>query len=284
MTTPLKKHWPKRPVLDYSKDEFIRINVGTAPNIDTFYVSKIRLAYYSPYFRTSLNFPREDSQVIELPDMCPKIFRHIVQYMNTGTIIIPESNEVIVDHNYPKNTPRERHLNLPTLAHIWFLAHYLLIPHIQNIAIFLMHARMKYSADTREFSVDEMITALNIACGTDGTIIAEGNDVIDLLQLWMIWDSDIDDWAHDQKERVPGKVLDIVAATWRMDRNSPYYHDYYMPRGYGIGEANDHYVKDKIDEGDVVEGLPEFPRYKDSYEEDRKQKEKRKSEPGFHST
>ncbi|TGO36202.1 hypothetical protein BHYA_0132g00110 [Botrytis hyacinthi] len=116
MTTPSKKHWPKRPLLDYSEDEFIRIKVGIEPQLKDFNVSKIRLAYYSPYFRTSLNFPREDSQVIELPDICPKIFRHIVQYMNTGTIIIPESDEVIVDHNYSKNTPRERHLDLPTLA------------------------------------------------------------------------------------------------------------------------------------------------------------------------
>ncbi|TGO58054.1 hypothetical protein BCON_0059g00330 [Botryotinia convoluta] len=204
MTTPSKKHWPKRPILEYSEDEFIRIKVGTEPNLKNFNVSKIRLAYYSPYFRTSLNFPREDSQVIELPDVCPKIFRHIVQYMNTGTIIIPESDEIIVDHNYPKNTPKEQHMDLPTLARIWFLAHYLLIPHIQNIAIYLIFARIHHGTDIRAFSVDEMITALNIACGTDGTVIAEGNDVIDLLQRWMIWDSDIDDWANDQRERIPG--------------------------------------------------------------------------------
>ncbi|KAF7951207.1 uncharacterized protein EAE97_002758 [Botrytis byssoidea] len=266
MTIPSRKHWPKRPLLDYSEDEFIRIKVGTEPNHKNFNVSKIRLAYYSPYFRTSLNFPREDSQVIELPDICPKIFRHIVQYMNTGTIIIPESDEVIVDHNYPKNTPRERQLDLPILARIWFLAHYFLIPHTQNIAIRLMHARLKYSADPLVFIVDEMVTALNIACGAEGTLVAEDNGVINLLRRWMIWVTKTDDWADYQRERVPVEILDIIAATWENYRNSQEY-GIHRPTGSGIGRACHYYVENKIDGGDVVKGLPGFPRNRDSGEE-----------------
>ncbi|KAF7884219.1 uncharacterized protein EAF02_004555 [Botrytis sinoallii] len=282
MTTPSREHWPKKPILDYSyaamigrsflttarysKDEFIRINVGTPPNIDTFYVSKIRLAYYSPYFRTSLNFPREDSQVIELPDTCPKIFRHIVQYMNTGTIIIPESDEVIVDHNYSENTPRERHLDLPILVPIWFLAHYLLIPHIQNIAIHLMYARVTHSGDIRASIVDETVAALDIACGTDGTVVEEDNNVIDLLQRWMNWISDIGPWADDQTDRISGKVLGIMAASSRENDKSQDYNGYYIPMRADIGHVFHYYVEDKIDGGDVVEGLPDFPPYRDSYE------------------
>ncbi|KAF7918047.1 hypothetical protein BELL_0077g00140 [Botrytis elliptica] len=287
MTTPSRKHWPKKPILDYSyaatigrsflttahysKDEFIRINVGTPPNIDTFYVSKIRLAYYSPYFRTSLNFLREDSQVIELPDTCPKIFRHIVQYMNTGTIIISESDEVIVDHKYSKNTPRERHLDLPILARIWFLAHYLLIPHIQNIAIHLMYARVTHSGDhsgdIRASIVDETVAALDIACGNDGTVVEEDNNVIKLLQRWIIQISIKNPWFDDRKRRFSGKALGIMAATWRESDNSQDYDDYIIPLRVEIRHVFQYYVEDKIDGGDVMEGLPDFPPYRDSDEE-----------------
>ncbi|TGO57631.1 hypothetical protein BOTNAR_0197g00110 [Botryotinia narcissicola] len=217
MTMPSRKHWPKRPLLDYSEDEFIRIKVGTEPNHKNFNVSTIRLAYYSPYFRTSLNFPREDSQVIELPDICPKIFRHIVQYMNTGTIIIPESDEVI-------------------------------------------------RADPLVFIVDEMVTALNIACGAEGTVVAEDNGVINLLRRWMIWITKIDDWTDYQRERVPVEILNIIAATWENYQNSQEY-GIYTRTGSGIGKTCHYYVEDKIDGGDVVKGLPGFPRNRDSGEE-----------------
>ncbi|TEY61061.1 hypothetical protein BOTCAL_0175g00120 [Botryotinia calthae] len=257
MTTPSKKHWPKRPILDYSEDEFIRIKVGTEPNLKHFNVSKIRLAYHSPYFRTSLNFPREDSQVIELPDACPKIFRHIVQYMNTGSIVIP-----IYDRKNGK------HLDLPTLTHIWFLAHYLLIPRVQNIAIARIFYRLDHGESEPVFKVDEMVTTLNIVCGTDGTVIADDNNVYSLLGSYMTWHSDYPHWTDEQKNKVPRKVLSLMAEVLRdycVDtktyRNS-------LSVNLGIGNLRCYYVDDKIDDEYVTLNLPDFVLQNDEKQEE----------------
>ncbi|KAJ8058247.1 hypothetical protein OCU04_012441 [Sclerotinia nivalis] len=250
MTAPSKKHWPKRPVLDYSRDEFVRITVGTAPNIDTFNVSKIRLAYYSPYFRTSLNFPREDSQVIALPDICPKIFRHIVQYMNTGTIIISASDQAITRHTYPDKRPKE-HMDLPTLARIWFLAHYFLIPHAQNIAMSLMYQRINHGPRDPDFAVEEMATAINIASDTDGTVVADENFVLKLLQDYMKWHSFYHQWTAEQKERIPREVLDAVVVALRkfcVQRDL-------LAGKMSMAPVHHYYVQDKIDDGDATRDL-----------------------------
>lgn len=187
--------------------------------------------------------------------------------MNTGTIIIPESDEVIVGHNYSENTPKERHLDIPTLARIWFLAHYLLISHIQNIAIHLMYERVTHSGCMRAAIVDETVAALDIACGTDGTVVEEDNNVIELLQRWMNWISDSGHWADDQRERISGEDLDIMAATWRENDKSQDYNGYYIPMGAEIGNVFYYYVKDKIDGGDVAKGLPRFSQKRDSCKE-----------------
>ncbi|KAI9644622.1 hypothetical protein NHQ30_006644 [Ciborinia camelliae] len=227
MALPSRKHWPKRPTLDYTKDEFIRIVVGTAPNVETFNVSKIRLAYYSPYFRTSLNFPRNDSQVIELPEICPQIFRHIVQYMNTESIILPDADE----------------LNLPTLARIWFLAHYLLIPYIQNIAIAYMYEYVT-SLCRPPFTIDEITTTITIASGADTTMVGDKNEVLDLLTEYLACFSHYDHWTTEQRERVPRKVLDNVVGIFMRETSQR-----------RIWPVKYFFVEDIIDDEKATKGL-----------------------------
>ncbi|KAF7913018.1 uncharacterized protein EAF01_002039 [Botrytis porri] len=151
---------------------------------------------YYENFHSSLNFPSEDSQIIELPDICPKLFCHIVQYMNTTSIDTPTSD------NKRSECP-----NLPTLTYIWFLAHYLLIPRVQDIAILRIFGLLDHVESEPVFEVDEMVTALNIACGTDGIMVADDNNVYSLLGSYMIWHSDYRHWTDEQKDKVPRKVL-----------------------------------------------------------------------------
>ncbi|CCD50356.1 hypothetical protein BofuT4_P090430.1 [Botrytis cinerea T4] len=241
MTTPSKKHWPKRPILDYSEDEFVRIKVGTEPNLQHFNVSKIRLAYHSPYFRTSLEFPREDSQVIELPNICPKIFRHIVQYMNTGSIFVPVSDKTNVEH-----------LNIPTLTHIWFLAHYLLIPRVQNIAIARIYRSLSRGGYGSVFDVDGMVTALNIACGTDGTVVEDDNNVYSLLGSYMVSRSNYCHWTDEQKNKVPRKILNLMAEALRVSCDGTETCRVSVPTYFGIEHPSRYYVDDKTDDEKAI--------------------------------
>ncbi|ESZ90640.1 hypothetical protein SBOR_8974 [Sclerotinia borealis F-4128] len=92
MDTLITKFRRGGPFLDFTRDdESIIIKVGIEPNNAEFKVSKLRLDYYSPYFRGYLaSKMKEDlSRVVELQEVCPKIFGHIVQYMNTESILIP---------------------------------------------------------------------------------------------------------------------------------------------------------------------------------------------------
>ncbi|KAF7868699.1 hypothetical protein EAF04_005229 [Stromatinia cepivora] len=243
MTTPSKKHWPKRPILEYLEDEFVCIIVRTAPNIVTCNVSKI--------LRTSLNFPRENSQVIALLDICPKIFRHIVQYMNTETIIIPASDQAIARHTHPDKRPREN-MDLPMLACIWFLAHYFLIPHAQNIAISLMYQRVNHGARDPDFTVEEMVTAINIASGTNGTVVADENLVLKLLQDYMNWHSFYYQWTAEEKEQIPRKVLDAVVVALRRCCGQRRW----SVREMSMEPVHQYYGQDKIYDEDATRDSP----------------------------
>lgn len=270
-------------VMPHRKDEFIHITAGTAPNIETFNVSKVRLAYYSPYciilpllqehhlkltnlVRASLNFLMNDSKTIELPEICPKIFRHIVQYMNTETIIIPDSDEIILNHQYPTTTPADRHLDLPTLTHIWFMAHYFLIPHAQNIAINLIYHRLDHGLSDPVFSVNEMITAITTASGEDGTVIEDNNKVLRAVEAYMSYHSFYCRWTAEERGRIPRKILeDLLASTTRDNFNKALGMD---EEEIVLEMLKDFYVPDIIDDEDPTRGLLPIGKSEDDDDED----------------
>ncbi|KAF7895383.1 hypothetical protein EAF00_007197 [Botryotinia globosa] len=97
--SPPPPDWPKRPILDYTNDDDrVSICFGSgppeAPNNKVYHVSWLRLAYHSPRFRKLFD---EDvssrgfgfCEISEFWRDKPDIFGHILQYVNTGSIINP---------------------------------------------------------------------------------------------------------------------------------------------------------------------------------------------------
>lgn len=86
--------------------------------------------------------PGAPASTLMLENECPGALDHIIQYTNTGSIRIPalssvdaplKATDITSAQAYKKGT------RLPTLARIWFLADYFLIPYVQNIVINQMY-------------------------------------------------------------------------------------------------------------------------------------------------
>lgn len=114
------------------------------------------------------------------PGVDYEVFCHIVQYVNTGSIIIPSqfNNDTLP---YPCHRctlvslekSYRNGLSLSTLAHIWYLAGYLRMPHCQNIAIDHIYRLLSHIAahgygnsrfyDGNPFMIKELTHAIRIA-------------------------------------------------------------------------------------------------------------------------
>ncbi|KAF7951315.1 hypothetical protein EAE96_006634 [Botrytis aclada] len=153
--------WPEKPKLDFTNDDnrvtiCLNIDAAGTPKSKVYHVSKLRLAYHSPRFRKI--FDEQDLHVVDSRNLCfqelaappgedCEVFSHIVPYVNTGSTIIPsQSNKDTLQYPCRRCTlaSLERgcrnSLSLSTLAHIWYLAGYLRMPHCQNITLIIFTA------------------------------------------------------------------------------------------------------------------------------------------------
>ncbi|QSZ29037.1 hypothetical protein DSL72_003547 [Monilinia vaccinii-corymbosi] len=271
-----KKNWPKRPLLDftYQEDESIIIKVGTQQNHAEFKISKLRLDYYSPYFRVCLASELKEglSKVVELEDVSPEIFRHIIQYMNTETILIPgppDSSylqalatqdipgfDVILDMPDWRGTTTTRSypdesLDLGKLARIWVLADYLMIPHVQNVATHLMYRRLLVRG-TPDCHFGELVDAIGVALGMDGTMARKIMNY--------------DEWTPQQRAMIPRAIMDgAMAAVRKFSRKQilrgPAYKNHMIAKK--MKYVGRFFVEDKIDGGDADSGLDPYYHYLD---------------------
>ncbi|KAI9644612.1 hypothetical protein NHQ30_006634 [Ciborinia camelliae] len=273
------KNWPKRPFLDFTQDnESITVKVGTKPNAE-FKISKLRLEYYSPHFRISFASKMKGDLYgfVYLPDVCPKIFLHIIQYMNTESILIPGPPKpsdlgASVLQGPPalktilkipewgpttcKITYPEESLDLGTLARIWFLADYLMIPHVQNMAINLMYRRLLVRG-TPPCYFGELVDAVGVALGTDGTVAKENNEVQKLFENYIAACSAFDEWTSEQRAMIPREILDGAMVLLRKIGREEV-----CGTGYSINKmetVGSWFVEDKLDGGKADVGLnPQF--------------------------
>ncbi|KAF7951209.1 uncharacterized protein EAE97_002760 [Botrytis byssoidea] len=160
-TSPPPPDWPKRPILDYTKDDD-RVSIcfengpSEAPNSKIYHVPRLRLAYHFPRFRKLFD---EDvssrgfgfCEISNFWRNKPDIFGHIVQYVNTGSIIISTHvvhNTLLSACNECSLSSIEKRykagLSLSTLAHIWYLVDFLLMPHCQNVTIDHIYRLLPY--------------------------------------------------------------------------------------------------------------------------------------------
>lgn len=161
--------------------------------------------------------------------------------MNTGSIFIPTSDKT-----------NGESLDIPTLTHIWFLAHYLLIPRVQNIAIARIFRPLSHGKYESGFDVNGMVTALNIACGTDGTVVEDDNNVYSLLGSYMVSHSNYFHWTDEQKNKVPRKILNLMAEALRVSCAGTETCRVSVPMYFGIEPLSRYYVCDKTDDENAI--------------------------------
>ncbi|KAF7935839.1 uncharacterized protein EAE98_002059 [Botrytis deweyae] len=234
-TSPPPPDWPKRPILDYTKDDDrVSICLGNgppeAPNNIVYHVSRLRLAYHSPRFR-KLSDEDVSSRGFGFCEISkfwrdkPDIFGHIVQYVNTGSIIIPTHvahNTLLSACNECSPSSIEKRykagLSLSTLVHIWYLADFLMMPHCQNVTIDHMYRLLCHIAthsrgyewfyDGSPLIINEFIDALQIAVTAESTMAGGINQVLLLLEEFLACHSTYHRWTREQKDLVPRSVLE----------------------------------------------------------------------------
>ncbi|TGO58055.1 hypothetical protein BCON_0059g00340 [Botryotinia convoluta] len=178
--------WPKRPKLVYTNDYnrvAICLDFETAgtPKSKVYHVSKLLHKIFDKQDPRVVDSHNLDFQELAAPPgVDDEVFCHIVQCVDTGSIIIPSQlNNDTLPYPCRKCTlvSLERSyrngLSLSTLAHIWYLAGYLRMPHCQNIAIdhiyhLLSHIVAHSHSDNRfydenPFMINELTHAIRIA-------------------------------------------------------------------------------------------------------------------------
>lgn len=222
------------------------------------------------------------SRVVELQDVCPKIFRHIVQYMNAQSILIPGPpqpsdlqapdkqdnpgfNTILDLPHWPgiasTTTCPEGSLDLGTLARIWFLADYLMIPHVQNMAIDLMYRRL-LSPGSLHCYFGELADAAGVALGFDGTMAKEDNEVQKLLESYLAYCSSFDEWTSEQRAMIPREIMDgAMVCLRKCSRDRDWCESTNMRDSMGgkMENVGHFFVEDELDGGKADSGLdPEF--------------------------
>ncbi|KAJ8058246.1 hypothetical protein OCU04_012440 [Sclerotinia nivalis] len=274
--------WPKRPILDYTKDNdgaFICLGTGPpdAPDTKVYHISKLRLAYHSPRLRKLFDQELKSHdfsfhRLMEPSKANLKVFCHIVQYVNTGSIIIPTqvTNDTIVSDcsNCTSASIEKRYrdgLSLSTLAHIWYLADFFMIPHCQNVTIDHMYRLLSHIAThsygngdfygDSPFIIKDFIDVCQIACAAGSTA---DNELLTMVQQFFTFHATYVKWTPEQCELIPRTILDSAIFImqyqnqWCREREAAGSYGHYIRDLIMVG---DFFVEDKIDGGDAKDGL-----------------------------
>lgn len=121
----------------------------------------------------------------------------------------------------------------------------------------MFHRIIKCSLE-HDFDVDEMTIAISIASGADGTLASEDNEVLRLLQEYIVCYSLYDNWIEEQRERVPRSALDTIVGllqSYNMKKTQCLISGTAIKR---MGRVEDYCVQDLIDKKEALVGVYKF--------------------------
>ncbi|KAB8291093.1 hypothetical protein EYC80_009781 [Monilinia laxa] len=152
-------------------------------------------------------------------------------------------------------------LDLGALARIWFLADYLMIPHVQNMAINLMYRRLLPQGSPLCY-FGELSDAAGVALGIDGTLVKEENEVQKLLENYLAYCSSFDEWTLEQRAMIPKEIKDGAMVCLRKCARAQEWCESTHMRDIMEGKMESvgyFFVEDELDGGKADSGLdPEF--------------------------